>query len=96
MDRFKLFRDYHKKLESFDKDVEPYSTNAASVCAWCLMDSDHYLNLMGNTPEAYRDRYEFREGAAAMFAAVFGYDLDMARSLMMTHQAWYDYEQAKE
>lgn len=93
---FNSIQHYRDKLEDFDEGVEPYQTNPSYLCAGCLADSDYYLKLMGNTPEAYRDRYEFREGAAAMFAAVFGYDLDMARALMFTHQAWYDYEQAKE
>ena len=92
MDRFNSIRDYREKLERFDEDIEPYSMNPAHLCASILTHSDYSLELQGMTEQAYRDRYEFREGAAAMFAEVFGYDLDMARSLMMTHQAWEDYK----
>lgn len=97
MTPLKMYLEYADRLDAHrEEEYEPYSTSVTYLCSACLADSDYFCELQGKTPQAYRDRYEFRDGAAIMFSYVFGIDIDYARSLMMTHQAWDDYEQAVE
>ena len=94
-DWFKVERKYYDELVPHD-DATPYNTSLASVASTALVQSDRFAHLMDNTPDALYGRYEFRDGAACVLAEVFGLDLDYAREIMRTGQAWVDYCNSKE
>ena len=93
-----------KRLRKLSKLLEPYMgmdemenySGPISSAIYCMDDFDYECELMGNTAEAFRLRYEQLDGAAIMMAYVFGLDISYARQIMHTHQAWYEYETALE
>ena len=92
---FKRLQKYYEQLKPHS-GIEVYEHDIAMNAADCLDSSDWFCELQGYTAQACRDRYEFRDGAAIMLASVYGLDISAARAIMQTHQAWADYEKAKE
>ena len=88
-------RKYHDELRKHD-GIKPYETSVSFIAADALAASDYTAELLDNTPQALYGRYEFRDGAAHALATMFGLDMDYARQIMRTHQAWADYTEAKE
>lgn len=96
--------DYYKDVVGTygEHDGEDYGEfscyfGPAKSVAFTLREIDDLTVRYADTREemkaALERRYEMRDGAALMLANVFGYDVDHARRMMQTHQAWGDYEE---
>ena len=93
------YRKYQKEMEHLIESerrdtIGVYDANHIDAVLHALVDSDGYAKALGNSPQALRGRYEFRDGAAHVIASVWGLDMDYARGLMRTGQAWEDYQES--
>ncbi len=97
VDYYKDTIETYGKLDGEDHgEFSCYHGPAKSV-AFTLKEIDdltvRYADTREEMKDALRRRYEMRDGAALMMANVYGYDVDYARRMMMTHAAWGEYEE---